>query len=131
MPYVTLVTVVALLQFVWFGWQVGRARHKYGVAAPAMSGHEIFERRFRVQMNTLEQLVIFLPALWAFAHFVSPMWAAGFGVVFIVGRALYSVTYVRDPQSREIGFLLTILPNAAMLIWLAVWAIGALLEGAA
>jgi len=129
MPYVTLVTVVALLQFVWFGWQVGRARHKYGVAAPAMSGHEVFERRFRVQMNTLEQLVIFLPALWLFATYISPLWATGFGVVFVVGRALYSVRYVRDPKSRDLGFLLTILPNTVMLIWLAVWVIGASLKG--
>jgi|JRYD01.1.fsa_nt_gb uncharacterized membrane protein YecN with MAPEG domain len=131
MPYVTLVTLIALLQFFFFGLQVARARVKYGVPAPAASGHEIFDRRFRVQMNTLEQLVVFLPVLWMFAHFVNPWWAAGFGVVFIVGRAIYSMTYVRDPKSRELGFALTVLPTLAMAIWTGIWAIAAIVNDTA
>jgi len=100
MHYVAIVTVVALLQFFWFGWQVGVARGKYGIAAPATSGNEMFERVFRVHMNTLEQLVVFLPALWIFASFVSSLWAAILGAIFIVGRAIYAVTYVKDPKKR-------------------------------
>lgn len=131
MPYVAIITVLALLQFFMFGFAVGRARTKYGIHAPAMAGHEVFERRLRVQMNTLEQLIIFLPALWMFARFISPLWAAGFGIVFIVGRAIYSVTYVRDPKSRALGFALTALPTLAMLGWIVVWALEAIANGAA
>jgi glutathione S-transferase len=131
MPYVVLVTVIALLQYFYFGFRVSRARGRYNVPAPAMSGHEVFERHVRVQMNTLEQLVIFIPALWLFAHFISPTWASGFGVVFVIGRGLYAMSYVQDPQRRALGFALTALPNLAMAIWLAVWAIGAIAKGAA
>jgi hypothetical protein len=82
-------------------------------------------------MNTLEQLVVFLPVLWMFAHFVNPWWAAGFGVVFIVGRAIYSMTYVCDPKSRELGFALTVLPTLAMAIWTGIWAIAAIVNDTA
>lgn len=127
MPYVALVTVLALLQFFFFGFRVARARSKYGVPAPATSGNEVFERYFRVQMNTLEQLVIFLPALWIFARFVSPPVAAGLGVVFIVGRAIYAETYVRDPKKRALGFALTAFANFALMIGVAIWAVQAAL----
>ena len=127
MHYVAIVTVVALLQFFWFGWQVGAARSKYSIPAPAISGNEVFERVFRVQMNTLEQLVVFLPSLWIFASYVSPLWAAVLGAVFIVGRAVYSMSYVRDPKSRSIGFALTALPNLAMLVGILIWAVRALM----
>jgi glutathione S-transferase len=110
---------------------VGRARAKYGIHAPATSGHEMFDRCFRVHGNTNEQLVIFVPTLWIFAHFVSPIWAAGFGVVYLIGRGIYSVTYVRDPKSRSLGFALTAIPMLIMMVWLLVWAIGAIAKGAA
>jgi len=131
MPYVAIVTVVALLQFFWFGWQVGVARGKYNIAAPAVSGNEIFERVFRVHMNTLEQLVVFLPALWIFASYISPLWAAGIGAVFIVGRALYARSYVKDPKSRSAGFALTALPELALLIGILIWAVMALVKAPA
>jgi len=131
MPYVAIVTVVALLQFFWFGWQVGAARGKYNIAAPATSGNEIFERVFRVHMNTLEQLVVFLPALWIFASYISPLWAAGIGAVFIVGRALYARSYVKDPKSRSAGFALTALPELALLIGILIWAVMALVKAPA
>jgi len=125
MPYVALVTVAALLVFLWTGVRVGSARGKYGVHAPATTGNEIFERHFRVQMNTLEQLALFLPSLWIFASYVSPLWAACLGVVFVIGRVIYAVTYVRDPRSRSIGFALTALPTMAMIAGIAIWAIRA------
>lgn len=117
MPYVTIVTILALLQFFWFGLMVGRARAKYNVPAPAMSGNDVFERHFRVHMNTLEQLVLFVPALWIFAHSVNPLWAAGLGAVYLIGRFVYAAAYVKDPKSRGIGFGLTFLPIAVMLVW--------------
>jgi glutathione S-transferase len=131
MPYVAIVTVLALLQFFWFGWQVGVARTKYNIAAPAVTGNEVFERVFRVQMNTLEQLVVFLPALWIFASFISPLWAAGLGAIFIIGRAIYARTYVKDPKGRSAGFALTALPNLALLIGILIWGVMALVKAPA
>jgi glutathione S-transferase len=127
MPFVAIVTVVALLQFFWLSLQVGRARGRYGVPAPATTGNDVFERHFRVHMNTLEQLVMFLPALWIFAAYISPLWAAALGVVFILGRAIYAMSYVRDPKTRSLGFGLTLLPTFAMLIGILAWAIRALI----
>lgn len=131
MPYVAIVTVAALIEFLWFGALVGKARAKYGISAPATTGNEVFERYFRVQMNTLEQLILFLPALWIFAYFISPIWAAALGVVFIVGRAIYCASYVRDPKSRSLGFALTTLPTMVMLIWILVWAVRTIAMGTA
>ena len=129
MPYVVLVTLAALLQYLWFGWRVGMARSRYNIAAPATTGNEIFERYYRVHMNTLEQLVLFLPLLWLFAHLVSFNYAAILGAVFVIGRALYAIGYVRDPKKRSAGFALTALPSMAMLITLLVWTVRTLLQG--
>ncbi|HWK73272.1 MAG TPA: MAPEG family protein [Povalibacter sp.] len=129
MHYVAIVTVLALLEFWWFGMLVGRARAKYGIAAPAMSGNELFERQFRIHMNTLEQLIVFLPALWLFAHYLNPVWAATLGAVFIVGRAVYATSYVRDPKSRSLGFGLSALPTLLLLIGVLWGAIRAIVAG--
>lgn len=115
MAFVLIVIVLALLQFQVFGYAVGRARTRYGVKAPAVSGHEIFERYFRVHMNTLEQLVLFIPAIWLFAQFVDPLWAAALGGVFLVGRSIYFYSYIRNPASRALGFALTAMPTLIML----------------
>lgn len=127
MPYVAIVTVLALLEFQCFGLMVTRARRKFGIKAPATTGNEVFERYFRVQMNTLEQLMLFLPSLWIFAYFVSPIWAAALGAVFVVGRAIYAASYIRDPRTRALGFALTALPTIAMLIGIAAWAVRAII----
>jgi uncharacterized MAPEG superfamily protein len=116
MSYVLLVVALALLQFMGFGMAVGYARHKYNCPAPATSGNEMFERYFRGQMNTLEQLVVFLPAIFLFAHHVSAEWAAALGAVYLVGRTLYFIGYVRDPKSRGLGFMLTMAPNSVLVV---------------
>jgi len=116
MPYVHLVIGLALLEFMLFGYAVGRARARYKVPAPATAGHEVFERYFRVQMNTLEQLVVFLPAILLFARYVNPWAAAALGALFIIGRALYFRGYTQAPESRHAGFVLSAIPNVTLLI---------------
>lgn len=115
MNYVTIVTVLALLEFLWLGALVGKARVNYKIAAPAVTGHEMFERHFRVHMNTQEQLVLFLPAMWMFALYLDERWAAGLGLVFIIGRAIYAKSYLRDPKSRSLGFALSAVPTLILL----------------
>ena len=117
MQAVAIVTILALAQFIFFTIQVGSMRGKHGVKAPAVTGHPEFERMFRVQQNTMEQLVAFIPALWIYAYLVNPFWGAAIGLVFIVGRFIYRASYVKDPDSRGIGFTLTFLPTAVMLVW--------------
>ena len=120
MEYVAVVILLALLQYVVFGALVGRARGRYGVKAPAVTGHEIFERYFRAHYNTLELLVAFVPAIWLFGTYVSPSWAAGLGIVYLVGRVLYLRGYVADPAKREIGFGLSVLPIIVLIVG-ALW----------
>lgn len=116
MELVTIVVGVALLEYIYFSILVGKARGEYGVDAPATSGHEIFERHYRVQMNTLELLVAFIPGIYMFSQFFSTDIAAGIGGVFIVGRFLYLKSYVGDPKKRSIGFALSILPVLILVI---------------
>jgi uncharacterized membrane protein YecN with MAPEG domain len=116
MALTVLVTVLALLQFLFFGVLVGRARTRYGVPAPAMSGHEVFDRYFRVQMNTLELLVLFVPALWMASAFVAPLWIGLLGLVYLVGRFVYLRAYVAAPAKRGAGFGLSALPILALLL---------------
>ncbi len=116
MPLVHLVIGLSLVQFFLFGVAVSRARGRYKVPAPATTGNEIFERYFRVQMNTLEQLVIFVPSIWLFACYFNASVAAALGVLFIIGRLVYFRDYVREPQSRGRGFALSAVPNLALLI---------------
>jgi glutathione S-transferase len=116
MALVHFVLALALLEYFAFGWAVGRARATYKVAAPATTGHEVFERYFRVQMNTLEQLVVFGPSIMLFAWYVNAYIAAALGLLFVIGRALYFRGYVRSAQGRHTGFLLSAIPNVTLLV---------------
>jgi glutathione S-transferase len=116
MAWVQLVLVLALLQYLMFGMLVGMARERFGVKAPAITGHEGFERLYRVQMNTLELLLPFVPALWLAAQYRSPMQVAGVGLVYLVGRMIYWRSYVRDPASRTLGFGLSFFPIIVLLL---------------
>jgi uncharacterized membrane protein YecN with MAPEG domain len=111
-----LVTILALILYAGTGFNVGRLRGRLGVKAPSVSGPPEFERAFRVQQNTLEQIVVFLPALWLFVWFVSAFWGGIVGVVWIVGRALYAVSYQRDPASRGPGFGIAALSTIVLLL---------------
>ena len=123
MEATVIVTFLALAQYVLFGVQVGGMRGKHGVKAPAMTGHPEFERMNRIHINTLEQLAVFLPALWMHALYANPMWGAIIGLVYIVGRFIYRASYLKDPASRHHGFTLTIVPSLVLLIWALVAAI--------
>ncbi len=123
MELVAIVIVLALLEFVAFGALVGRARGRYGVKAPAISGHEVFDRYFRVHYNTMELLVVFVPAIWLFGLYVSPAWGAAIGAVYLVARIIYFRSYVADPAKREFGFGLSVAPIFVLLIGALVGAV--------
>lgn len=116
MHLVAIVILLALLEFVAFGMLVARARGTYGVKAPAIGGHEVFERYFRVHYNTMELLVVFVPAIWLFGLYVSPYWGAGLGAVYLAGRVVYLRSYVADPAQRSMGFGMSMLPTLALLV---------------
>ena len=114
---VTLLNVLLLSATVF---AVGSARGKYGIKAPATSGHEGFERAYRVQMNTIEQTVMFLPTLWLAATHGFAGWAGIAGLVWIIGRVWYFAAYLRDPARRGGGF------TTALLAWLVVLVLAAI-----
>ena len=113
--YTAFVSLLAVLFYFTTGLAVARARAKYGVKAPAISGHPDFERTFRVQANTLEWMPIFLPSLWLFAFYVSDIGAAAIGVAWIIGRILYFVGYTRAAEKRSLGFAIQALAGAILL----------------
>ncbi|MDH3304601.1 MAG: MAPEG family protein [Gammaproteobacteria bacterium] len=117
MEAIAIVTILALGQFILFSVQVGSMRGKHGIKAPATTGHPEFERVFRVQQNSMEQLVAFIPALWMYGYLVNPLWGAAMGLVFIIGRFIYRSSYVKDPAARGMGFTITFVPTAVMLVW--------------
>jgi len=111
-----LVTLAALTLCFATAAIVGKARVKYRIAAPATTGHEMFERAFRVQMNTLENTVIFVPALWLCAVFFGPLTATAFGALWLIGRTWYAAAYLRSPKSRGSGFVLAYAAWAGLMI---------------
>lgn len=130
MPHWTaLVSVLAILFYLYTGLRVGRARRKYGVRAPAISGNADFERVFRVQMNTLEWMPIFLPVLWLFAFYVSDAWAAVLGVIWIAARILYMISYTQAAGKRGPAFGIQTAACAVLLIGALIGIIGRLAHG--
>lgn len=128
MILVDIIGLLAVLQLLVFGMLVGRARGKYGVKAPAITGNPVFERFYRVQMNTVETLIVFLPSLWLAAKYWSPRYVAILGAIYLVGRVLYGIAYVSDPQKRGTGFMLSMVPTVTLLIAALIGAIRALVQ---
>ena len=122
MEYVALVTVLLISQYMVFMMLVGAARGKSGIKAPAVTGDEGFERAYRVQMNTLEQLMVALPALWVSGMYFDSLVAALLGMAFFLGRVMYRAGYVKDPEKRGMGFGIGFLA-ALGLIGTALWGV--------
>ena len=115
-----IITLFTLLLFTATGAAVALARRKFRIYAPATTGNEDFERVFRVQMNTQENMLIFLPALWLFSIYVSPLWAGLVGVVWLIGRTHYAVSYARSASARSLGFGVGLLTFGVLAIGAAI-----------
>lgn len=111
--FVTLLTVILLIGTAMF---VGYARGKYGIKAPATSGHPDFDRAFRVQMNTVENAVVFLPALWVAAHYGSALIAGLIGLAWVAARAWYAIAYARDAARRGPAFGTAVIAVAVLIV---------------
>ena len=116
MSFVIIITVALLVQYSFFSMRAGAARVKGNVEAPATTGDEKFERLLRVQMNTLEQLAVTLPAMWICAVYFRIDVAAILGLVFLIARIIYSAAYIKNPPSRALGMVMGFLANMALLL---------------
>jgi len=112
----SLITVLTLILLFGVAFNVGRARGKYKINAPATTGHPKFELAYRVQANTVENAVAFIPALWLFAWYVSPTWAGILGGMWLVGRVWYAIAYYDDASKRGAGFGLAMLAFAVLMV---------------
>src|SRR5262245_61366923 len=125
-PVVAIVAALVLIEYMVIVHLTGHARGLYGVPAPAMTGHPVFERWARVQGNTVEQLVMFFPGLWMFSTYVRADVAAALGVIFLIGRAVFARGYVNDPARRGPGFITSYLANLILVVGGLIGAIVAL-----
>jgi glutathione S-transferase len=114
--YTAAATLLALLLHLFLTMRVGQARSRYRIKAPAVTGNEHFERAYRVQMNTVEQMAFFLPALWLCAVLLSDIAAAVGGLIWVIGRTVYAVSYLNDPAKRGPGVVISTLTQLAL--WL-------------
>ncbi|MCE9522256.1 MAG: MAPEG family protein [Alphaproteobacteria bacterium] len=128
--WIVLVTLAALLLYFYMGTLIGAARVKHGIPAPATSGNPDFERVFRVHMNTLEWLPLFLPTLWICAYYWDPRVTALVGCVWIVGRAMYMHGYIAAANQRSMGFLIQAIAVLLLLLGSAAGAVMSLINGA-
>lgn len=125
-----LITLVSLLFYFYLSLDVGKARVRCKVKAPATTGDPAFERLYRVQMNTLEWLPLYLPCLWLFGWYVSDLWAAAVGAVWILGRYLYKMGYEEAPEKRSLGFGVQALATAVLFFGAAIALVYRMVAGA-
>jgi glutathione S-transferase len=123
---VTLLTVLLLFGTVFV---VGHARGKYDIKAPAVSGHPAFDRAYRVQMNTIENVVMFLPVLWLAAHYGFGLWAGVAGFVWLIGRSWYALAYLNDPSKRGGGYTVSMIGWGALLLMAGYGVVRAMMIG--
>lgn len=115
MAYITVIVMLALVEYLYFGVAVGRARARHGVSAPAVTGDEHFERFHRAHQNTLEQLIVFVPAIYAAGYYANELYAVALGVVFLIARAHYFRRYIADPPRRGPGMVVSMLVSIALI----------------
>ncbi len=114
--WLSLITVLALIEYMILGVMVGQARGRYNVAAPATTGDPMFERYFRVHQNTLESLIVFLPALWICGVALSRKGAALLGLLYIIARVVYARGYLADPAKRSTGAIMTAAASGLLIL---------------
>lgn len=119
-PLIGVTTILTVLLLAACTIHVGRARGRYGVKAPGMSGPDGFERAVRVQANTNESALMFLPALWTAAAFGTAWISAVIGMVWLVSRVWYAFAYATPGRNRGPAFTLSVLALVA-LIFQAAW----------
>lgn len=127
MPFIEIIALLTVLQYLSFGYLAGAQRNVSGLKAPAMTGHDGFERMYRVQMNTLELMVAFLPVLFLAGKYWPALLIAPIGAVYLVGRTIYWRAYVSNPASRTLGFMLSYLPIVVLLVLAVIGSIIALI----
>jgi glutathione S-transferase len=115
MQWTAWTTLAALTLYFWVSYNAGVARITYKVAAPSMDGPPAFQSIQRVQANTVEQMLLFLPALWMCAYFFSDRWAALGGTLWIIGRIVYALAYYKNPAKRSLGFGITITASVGLM----------------
>ena len=116
MEPLVLVLMLILLQTLYFGIEVGRARQRLGIEAPAVSGDDEFDRYFRAHQNSLEQLIIFLPAVLVTAYLGYSITCVVCGVFYLLGRAIYFRNYVKEPKKRTLGFVLSFFSSVILIM---------------
>jgi len=128
LPLTSLVTLLAVALMFWTAINVGKARAKYKIKAPATFGHEMFDRAYRIQMNTLESAILLLPSMWIYASLIGDLGAGIAGAIWIIGRIWYALAYQHNPAKRGAGFSISFLAIAGMWVG-ALWAVTKLLIG--
>lgn len=118
--WTALVTLAASAVYGWMLANVGRARGKFKIAAPATDGPVEFQSVLRVQANTVEQMVVFFPALWMCAFFLGDLWAAAGGLIWVIGRIVYAIGYYEAPARRSLGFGITSFGSVALMLGAAI-----------
>jgi len=116
MKYTVLITIVALVYTFILSARVGARRLKLGIDAPAISGQAEFDIAFRIHMNTIEQLVLFIPMLWIAVTVVGDVWAAAIGAIWVIGRIIYAIGYTAGIDKRGPGMLITVLSTVALTV---------------
>ena len=116
MEYTIAIISIALLQYIFFTGRTGFSRGKFEINAPKTVGDETWERIYRVQQNTMEQLVIFIPGMIIFSTYVSQTWVLLPGILFVIGRQIYSQMYINNPDKRAPGMVLSFFSNIALVL---------------
>ena len=115
-PGLEMILILALLEYTILGIRVGRARHRYGIEAPATTGNPDFERYFRVHENTLDGLIVFTDAVWTFALEVNYHFAVALGALFLIARIIYASGYLSAANKRAPGALATAAVNGVLVL---------------